>query len=60
MLSWSLIFLVIAIMAALFGFGVVTGVVSWLAKTLFAVFLVLFVISFVVGWKTPRAPTSLS
>jgi len=45
MLYWTLIFLVVALIAAAFGFtGIAAGSAS-IAKILFAVFLVLFVVS---------------
>ena len=49
MLSWALTFLVIALVAALFGFGVIAGVSMEIAKILFFVFLVLFVVAAVSG-----------
>jgi uncharacterized membrane protein YtjA (UPF0391 family) len=54
MLRWSLLFLVVALIAALFGFGIIAQGSFVAAKILFFVFLVLFVISLVVG---DRAPT---
>ena len=47
MLRWALIFLVIALVAALFGFGGVASVGVSIAKILFFVFLVLFVLSLI-------------
>lgn len=47
MLSWALTFLVIALIAALLGFGGIAGTASWIAQILFVVFLILFVISLV-------------
>ena len=56
MLRLALAFLVIALIAALFGFGVVADF-SWdIAKLLFVVFLVLAVISFAAGAFRGRAP----
>lgn len=49
MLSYSWIFLVIALVAALFGFGVIASTAAGIAKILFVVFLVLFVGSFFMG-----------
>ncbi|HEY0980059.1 MAG TPA: DUF1328 domain-containing protein [Candidatus Paceibacterota bacterium] len=49
MLRWSVIFLIIALIAALFGFGNVAGVAIEIAKIIFFVFLVLFVITLVAG-----------
>lgn len=45
MLRYALIFLVVALVAALFGFVVVAGTAAWIARVLFLVFLVLFVVS---------------
>ena len=44
MLSWAIAFLVIAIIAAFFGFGSVAGTAAWIAKVLFVIFLILFVV----------------
>ena len=45
MLSWAVIFFVVAIIAAIFGFGgIAAGAVS-IAKTLFFIFLILFILS---------------
>ena len=49
MLRWTLIFLVIAIFAAIFGFGSVAIGAASVAKILFYVFLVLFVLSLIAG-----------
>lgn len=49
MLRWSVIFLIIALIAALFGFGNVAGVAIEIAKIIFFVFLVLFVITLIAG-----------
>jgi len=54
MLRWAVLFLVIALVAALFGFGGVAGVGMEAAKILFFVFLILFVVSLVMGNRTPR------
>jgi len=49
MLHYALVFLVVAIIAAIFGFGSIAGTAAWIAKVLFVVFLVLFLISLVTG-----------
>ena len=50
MLKWSAIFLVIALIAALFGFsGIATGAAS-IAKVLFFIFLVLVLITAALGF----------
>jgi uncharacterized membrane protein YtjA (UPF0391 family) len=54
MLSYSLIFLVVAILAALFGFGGIVSVATGIAKILFFVFLIGFVISLVMGLASGR------
>ena len=50
MLRYAAIFFVIAIVAALFGFGVIASGAAEIAKILFFVFLVLFVVSLVAGF----------
>ena len=54
MLKWSIIFLVIALVAALFGFGGIAGTAVGIAKVLFFVFLVLFILSLVMGGMAVR------
>jgi uncharacterized membrane protein YtjA (UPF0391 family) len=54
-LRWSLAFLVIAIIAAVFGFGGVASDATGIAKILFFAFLVLALFSFIVGRRTPVA-----
>jgi uncharacterized membrane protein YtjA (UPF0391 family) len=49
MLSWAITFLVIALIAALFGFGGIAGTAIEAAKIIFFVAIVLFVISALVG-----------
>jgi uncharacterized membrane protein YtjA (UPF0391 family) len=49
MLSWSIFFLIIALVAALLGFSSIAGAAAGIAEILFGVFLVLFVISLFVG-----------
>jgi uncharacterized membrane protein YtjA (UPF0391 family) len=45
MLNYAIIFLIIALIAAVLGFGVIAGEAAWIAKVLFGVFLVLFLVS---------------
>ena len=54
MLRWALTFLVVALIAALFGFTNVAGTSIVAARILFFVFLVLFVISLITGSRAPR------
>ena len=51
MLKWTLIFLVVAIIAAVFGFGNISESATSIARILFFVFLVLFVLGFLFGMK---------
>jgi uncharacterized membrane protein YtjA (UPF0391 family) len=47
MLSWALTFLVVALIAAAFGFGGIAGTSAGIAKILFFIFIALFVISLI-------------
>ena len=49
MLSWALTFLVIAIIAAVFGFGGIASTAAGIAQILFVIFLALFLVSLIVG-----------
>jgi uncharacterized membrane protein YtjA (UPF0391 family) len=49
MLRYAVIFFVVAIVAALFGFGGIAAGATEIAKILFFVFLVLFIVSLVAG-----------
>lgn len=49
MLHYAIVFFVIALIAALFGFGGIAAGASEIAKILFFIFVVLFVISLVMG-----------
>ncbi|MBP6799530.1 MAG: hypothetical protein RLZZ220_1896 [Pseudomonadota bacterium] len=54
MLHYAGVFLVIALLAALFGFtGIAAGAVE-IARVLFFVFIVLFIASFIAGWIRRR------
>jgi uncharacterized membrane protein YtjA (UPF0391 family) len=49
MLSWAITFLIIAIIAAVLGFGGIAGTATGIAKILFVVLLVMFIASFFFG-----------
>lgn len=49
MLYYALVFFIVALVAALFGFGGIAAGAVEIAKVLFFIFLVLFVVSLVVG-----------
>jgi len=56
MLSWALTFLVIAIIAAVLGFGGIAAGAAWIAKTLFGLFLVLFLVTLILSLVRGRPP----
>ena len=49
MLRWALIFFIVAIVSAVFGFTEIASGAAWVAKVLFFLFLVCFIIFFVNG-----------
>ncbi len=50
MLFWALIFFVIAIIAALFGFGQIAEGATFIAKVLFFIFIILFVVTLLLNF----------
>jgi uncharacterized membrane protein YtjA (UPF0391 family) len=46
MLHYAVVFFIVAIIAAVLGFGVIAGTAAMIAKVLFIVFLILAVLSF--------------
>lgn len=56
-LGLGVLFLVIALVAGLFGFGIVSAQSWWVAKVFFFVFVVLAVLSFVGGFFVRRRTT---
>jgi uncharacterized membrane protein YtjA (UPF0391 family) len=57
MLSWALTFLVLALIAAVLGFGGLAANAAWIAQILFAIFLVLFVVSLIANAVRGRSVT---
>ncbi len=51
MLRWTVTFIVLAIIAAIFGFGGIAAGAASIAKVLFFIFLIAFVISLITGRK---------
>ena len=49
MLRWAITFLIIALIAAIFGFGGIAEGATDIAQVLFFIFIVLFVISLIAG-----------
>jgi len=59
LLKWAFVFLVVALIAAAFGFGGIAATAAGIAKVLFYIFLAIFAILLVAGLLTrhsPRAP----
>jgi uncharacterized membrane protein YtjA (UPF0391 family) len=57
MLGWAVTFLIVALIAALLGFGGIAGVAVEAAKIVFFVAIILFAISAIVGLVRGRSPT---
>ncbi len=57
MLKWAVIFFVIALVAALFGFTEIAGAAAGIAEILFFIFLVLFVISLIMAFTSKSTRT---
>lgn len=57
MLRWAIAFFIIAIIAAVLGFGGIAVAASGIAKILFYIFLVLFLIALLMGLLGGRTPT---
>ena len=56
MLYYAVVFFVIAIIAAVLGFGGIAFGAAEIAKVLFFVFLVIFLVALVMGLSRRRAP----
>jgi uncharacterized membrane protein YtjA (UPF0391 family) len=54
MLRWALIFLVVALLAGVFGFWGLEGTAMWMARVLFFLFLILFIVSLIFGGRATR------
>jgi uncharacterized membrane protein YtjA (UPF0391 family) len=53
MLRYAIIFLVIALVCALFGFTGIAADFAWIGKILALVFVILFVVSLLMGKRSP-------
>jgi len=56
MLSWAIGFFIVAIIAAIFGFGGIASSAAGIAKVLFFLFLIAFVVSLIMGLMRGRGP----
>lgn len=50
LLSYAALFLIIALVAALFGYGGIAASAAAIGQVLFWVFLIVFVVSLLMGW----------
>ncbi len=57
MLGWAVAFLVVALIAAVLGFGGIAGFAVEIAKIIFFVAIILFVISAIFAFVRGRTPT---
>ncbi len=57
MLGWAITFLIVALIAAVLGFGGIAGVAVEAARLVFFVAVILFAISAIVGLVRGRSPT---
>jgi len=53
MASWAITFFLIALVAAVFGFGGIAGEAAWIGQVLLFIFLILAVVSMIFGRKGP-------
>jgi uncharacterized membrane protein YtjA (UPF0391 family) len=56
MLGWALTFFIVALIAAIFGFGGIAVASAEVAKILFVVFLILFAVSLIAGLMRRGGP----
>lgn len=53
MLRWSLLFLIVALIAGFLGFWRLEGLAMWMAQAAFLLFLLMFVLSLFAGRRAP-------
>lgn len=58
MFGWAITFLIVALIAAVLGFGGIAASAVEIAKIIFFVAIVLFVVSAVIGLVRGRSPTA--
>jgi uncharacterized membrane protein YtjA (UPF0391 family) len=54
MLGYAILFFIVALIAAVFGFGGIAGDAAWIGQVLLVVFLILAVFSLVTGRRVPN------
>jgi len=52
MLSWAVLFFILALVAAVFGFGGFAGTFAGIAKVLLALFVIAFIVSLFMGRRS--------
>ena len=55
MLNWAITFIVLALIAAVLGFGGIAAEAAWIGKILFFLFLVLFAVSLITNMTRNRS-----
>jgi uncharacterized membrane protein YtjA (UPF0391 family) len=56
LLYWAIVFLVIALVAGVFGFGGIASTAAGIAQVLFFIFIVIFVVALIMGLARRRPP----
>lgn len=56
MLYWALVFLVVALVSGLLGFGGLASTAAGIAQVLFGIFLIIFLVTLVMGVASRRGP----
>ena len=56
MLSWAIIFFILALVAAFFGFSGIAGTAAGIAKVLLLLFAIAFVVSLIMHSRGGRGP----
>lgn len=59
MFGWAITFLIVALVAAVLGFGGIAGVAVEIAKIIFVVALILFAVSLIYGLISGRRPPAV-
>jgi uncharacterized membrane protein YtjA (UPF0391 family) len=59
MLYWAVVFLIIALVAGLLGFGGVASTAAGIAQVLFFVFLIVFAVTLIMGLARRRPPPAI-
>ena len=55
MLGWAILFFILAIVAAVFGFGGLSATFAGVAKILFIIFIILLIVSLIFGFRGRRS-----